>query len=212
MISDDIEVLIVDDDHDVVEAYQELLEIAGFKAKAVTDSTLVLGMLKRNWPGVIVSDMYMPGLDGMELLAKIQQFDHELPVIIITGHGDIPMAVGALKKGAVDFLQKPLQPKELITLLEKYLPQRRQIIEQRNTLHTTTAEVLLGESPLIIKIRDQLKTIALTTKDVLIEGESGTGRHTVAKLLHQNSQLSNGYLLLKSMRRILPVPQIYNAA
>ncbi len=103
MISDDIEVLIVDDDHDVVEAYQELLEIAGFKAKAVTDSTLVLGMLKRNWPGVIVSDMYMPGLDGMELLAKIQQFDHELPVIIITGHGDIPMAVGALKKGAVDF-------------------------------------------------------------------------------------------------------------
>ncbi len=71
-------------------------------------------------------------------------------------------------------MQKPLQPKELITLLEKYLPQRRQIIEQRNTLHTTTAEVLLGESPLIIKIRDQLKTIALTTKDVLIEGESDT--------------------------------------
>lgn len=192
MMSDEINVLIVDDDQDVLDAYQELLELSGYNVATAQDSTKVINMLNHNWSGVVVTDMYMPGLDGMELLEKIQNFDNEIPVIIVTGHGDIPMAVDALKKGAIDFLQKPLQPKELIKLLEKHLPQRKQIIEQRKTLHNTATELLLGDSPLIVKIREQLKRVVNSTKDALIEGENGTGRHTVAKILHKNSPLHQG--------------------
>ncbi|PSU50851.1 two-component system response regulator [Photobacterium frigidiphilum] len=192
IINNDVQVLIVDDDKDVVEAYQDLLEISGYKAQATTDPTQVLAMITKNWSGVIVSDMYMPGLDGMELLAKIKDFDNELPVILITGHGDIPMAVDAVKKGAVDFLQKPLQPTELLTLLEVLLPKRKQVIDQRQSLNNTVSEVLIGDSPLTVKLREQIANIALTNKDVLIDGESGTGRRTVSKLLHHSCQLSVG--------------------
>lgn len=191
-MNNDIQVLIVDDDKDVVESYQDLLEISGYKVQATTDPTQVLGMVTKNWPGIIVSDMYMPGLDGMELLTRIKDFDNELPVILITGHGDIPMAVDAVKKGAVDFLQKPLQPTELLTLLEVLLPKRVQVIEQRQSLNHTVSEVFIGDSPLIVKLREQVANIALTNKDVLIDGESGTGRRTVSKLLHRSHQLSAG--------------------
>lgn len=192
IMNNDIEVLIIDDDQDVVDAYQHLLEISGYKASAITDPTIALKMLDKNWPGVVVTDMYMPGLDGMELLDKVKALDPDLPVIMITGHGDIPMAVDAVKKGALDFLQKPLQPNELLTLLEKHLPVRQQQIEQRSNLAQSAAQVLLGESPLMVKVREQIAQIAQTTKDVLIEGEQGVGRHTVAKLLHQKSRLSTG--------------------
>jgi len=192
IMNNNIEVLIIDDDQDVVDAYQHLLEVSGYKAYTATDPTMALSMLDKNWPGVVVTDMYMPGLSGMELLEKIKALDPELPVIMITGHGDIPMAVDAVKKGAIDFLQKPLQPAELLTLLEKHLPIRQQKIEQRTNLTLSAAKVLLGESPLIVKIREQIAQVALSTKDVLIEGECGTGRHTVAKLIHQHSELSKG--------------------
>ncbi|MGF1759622.1 sigma-54 dependent transcriptional regulator [Photobacterium sagamiensis] len=192
IMNDDIEVLIVDDDQDVVDAYQHLLEVSGYKAQTATDPTQVLRMLDKNWPGVVVTDMYMPGLNGIELLDRIKDLDEELPVIMITGHGDIPMAVDAVKKGAIDFLQKPLQPADLLTLLERFLPRRKQVINQRKTLNHTASQVINGDSPLIIKIREQITKIALTTKDVLIEGESGTGRHTVAKLLHKNSVIHQG--------------------
>lgn len=192
IMNDEIEVVIIDDDKDVLDAYQHLIEISGYKAYTATDPTVAISMLHKNWPGVVVTDMYMPGLSGMELLERVKALDPELPVIMITGHGDIPMAVDAVKKGALDFLQKPLQPAELLTLLEKHLPLRKHKIQQRTNLTHSTAEVLLGESPLICKIREQLTQIAQTTKDVLLEGESGTGRHTVAKLLHQNSQLREG--------------------
>ncbi|UTV28391.1 sigma-54-dependent transcriptional regulator [Photobacterium atrarenae] len=191
-INNDIEVLIIDDDQDVVDAYQHLLEVSGYKTCAITDPSRVLDLLDRNWPGVIVTDMYMPGLSGMELLEQIKTLDPELPVIMITGHGDIPMAVDAVKKGALDFLQKPLQPNELLALLDKHLPVRKQLIEQRTSLTQTTAELLIGDSPLMIKLREQIAEVALTTKDVLIEGEHGVGRHTIARLLHQKSALSAG--------------------
>ncbi|OAN18661.1 two-component system response regulator [Photobacterium jeanii] len=191
-ITNDTQVLVIDDDQDVVEAYQDLLEIAGYSALAVTDPTKAVDMLHKDWAGVVVTDIYMPGLSGIELLDQIKQLDHELPVIMITGHGDIPMAVDAVKKGAVDFLQKPLQPEQLLELLERFLPQRQQVIAQRLTLLKGASNVLLGDSPLICKIRDQVAETAPTLKDVLIEGCPGTGRSTVARLLHDSSQIRQG--------------------
>ncbi|MGF1682650.1 sigma-54-dependent transcriptional regulator [Photobacterium minamisatsumaniensis] len=192
IMNNDIEVLLIDDDQDVLDSYQQLLEISGYKVKSLTDPTQVTSLLHKDWPGVVVTDMYMPGLSGMDLLEHIKTLDAELPVIMITGHGDIPMAVDAVRRGALDFLQKPLQPAELLLLLEKHLPVRKQKIDQRTTLTQSASEVLLGDSPLIIKIRDKITQIALTSKDVLIEGDNGTGRHTVAKLLHQSSTTRQG--------------------
>ncbi|KLV09284.1 chemotaxis protein CheY [Photobacterium aquae] len=192
IMNNDIEVLIIDDDQDVLESYQQLLEMSGYKVKAITDPTLVTTLLHKDWPGVVVTDMYMPGLSGMDLLDHIQSLDPKLPVIMITGHGDIPMAVDAVKRGALDFLQKPLQPAELLALLDKHLPARKSHIAQRSAISQSTTDVLLGDSPLISKIREKITQIALTSKDVLVEGESGSGRHTVTKLLHQNSTLHRG--------------------
>ncbi|MGR5065535.1 sigma-54-dependent transcriptional regulator [Photobacterium sp. DNB22_13_2] len=192
IMNNDIEVLIIDDDQDVLDSYQQLLEMSGFKVKAITDPTLATTLLHKNWPGVVVTDMYMPGLNGMDLLEYIKNLDPELPVIMITGHGDIPMAVDAVKRGALDFLQKPLQPAELLELLGKHLPTRKAVIEQREAIGQSTNEVLLGESPLVVKIREKVTQIALTSRDVLVEGENGTGRHTVTKLLHQHSQMNKG--------------------
>ncbi len=105
-------VLLVDDDQDVLDSYKHLMDIAGLTAKALLDPTEATGYLKRDWPGVVLLDMYMPQMHGMELLEKIKQIDDRIPVIVITGHGDIPMAVDAVRKGACEFIEKPINPAE----------------------------------------------------------------------------------------------------
>lgn len=191
-MNNETEILIIDDDQDVLESYQQLLEMSGYTVKAITDPTQVTPLLNKDWPGVVVTDMYMPGMSGMELMEKVKALDPELPVIMITGHGDIPMAVDALKRGAIDFLQKPLQPAELLALLDKHLPLRKSKIEQRRAMAQTTSAELLGDSPLMIKLREKVAQIALTSRDVLVEGENGTGRHTVTRLLHRHSMVCDG--------------------
>ncbi|WP_249199180.1 sigma-54 dependent transcriptional regulator [Photobacterium sp. GJ3] len=210
-ISDNIEVLIIDDDQDVVDAYQHLLEVAGYRARTATNPAQALAQLHKDWPGVVITDMYMPVTSGKEVLQQVKSLDNSLPVIMITGHGDIPMAVDALKSGAVDFLQKPLQPAALITLLEKHLPKRKQLIAHRKRLQQTTSYELLGDSPLMVKLREQISQTANNNKDVLIEGECGTGRHTIARLLHSNSHLANGPLIKLCGTKVERTPDLQRA-
>ncbi|KDM92566.1 sigma-54-dependent transcriptional regulator [Photobacterium galatheae] len=210
-IIDNIEVLIIDDDQDVVDAYQHLLEVAGYQAKTATNPQQALALLHKDWPGVVITDMYMPGTSGKDVLHRVKALDDSLPVIMITGHGDIPMAVDALKNGAVDFLQKPLQPAELMALLEKHLPKRKQLIAHRKRLQQTANDVLLGDSPLIVKIREQITLAANNNKDVLIEGETGTGRHTVATLLHNHSEISKGPFIKLCGSRVERTPDLQRA-
>nr|WP_086941033.1 sigma-54 dependent transcriptional regulator [Thaumasiovibrio occultus] len=191
MLNDDTHVLLIDDDNDVLDAYQNLLELSGYKTVACADPTKVLGMLPDNWPGVVVSDMYMPGMDGMELLTHIQRRDQDLPVVIITGHGDIPMAVDAVKKGAVDFLTKPLQPQALLEKLKQLRERRAKVVEKRRTLSVQTEVELIGYSPLMAQIRSQIDELATQHRDILLEGDSGTGRHTACQLIHSKSSAKN---------------------
>jgi two-component system phosphoglycerate transport system response regulator PgtA len=180
-------VLVIDDDHDVAEAYQQLLELSDYSPYVITDPQKALTLLPHNWIGVIICDLYMPALNGMQLLAHFQKLDPQLPIIMITGHGDIPMAVEAVKKGAVDFLEKPLEPQKLLALLAHWLPIRTQTVQQRLLTQYTSNSLLMGESPLIKKIRSQVQLAVSHHKDILIEGENGTGRHTLAQILHQQS-------------------------
>ncbi len=193
-------ILVIDDDHDVAEAYQQLLELSDHRPHIITDPQQALTLLPKNWEGVVICDWYMPALNGMALLTHFQKMDPLLPVIMITGHGDIPMAVNALKNGAVDFLEKPLDPQKLLTLLAHWLPIREKTIQQRLQPKDTTSSLLIGSSPLIHKIQTQIKQAKSHSKDILIEGENGTGRHTLAQILHQQNALSSIFIEINGER------------
>ncbi|WP_087022994.1 sigma-54-dependent transcriptional regulator [Thaumasiovibrio subtropicus] len=202
MLTEDVQVLLIDDDNDVLDAYQNLLQLSGYKTVACSDPTQVMAMIPTNWAGVVVSDMYMPGLSGMDLLQKIQQFDEELPVVIITGHGDIPMAVDAVKKGAVDFLTKPLQPPALLKKLKELLEQREKLIGQRRSLSDRASTELIGDTPPMLQIKQQIADVAAHSKDILLEGEPGTGRHSAARLIHSESSAKYQSLISASGQSI----------
>lgn len=180
-------VLLVDDDEDVLESYCHLLRLSGYQPRATTSPHEALELLAGQWPGVLVSDIYMPAMNGMELLARVHEIDAEIPVIMITGHGDIPLAVKAVKQGAFDFLEKPLHPQDLLGLLERACQQRSAVLARRSEIQATVDDELIGTSPQIVAIRGQLNQLAQTDKDLLLEGPAGSGRHTLARLLHKIS-------------------------
>ncbi|MEL3925559.1 sigma-54 dependent transcriptional regulator [Aeromonas enteropelogenes] len=180
-------VLLVDDDEDVLESYCHLLRLSGYQTKATTSPHEALDLLASQWPGVVVSDIYMPAMNGMELLTRVHEIDAEIPVIMITGHGDIPLAVKAVKQGAFDFLEKPLNPQALLGLLERACKQRSEVLARRNEIQETIDDELIGTSPQIVAIRNQINQLAQTDKDLMLEGPAGSGRHTLALLLHKIS-------------------------
>ncbi|MBL4830523.1 MAG: sigma-54-dependent Fis family transcriptional regulator [Aliivibrio sp.] len=188
--SNTLEILLVDDDQDVLDSYHHLLSIAGYRTKRFTDPLSALEFITPDWAGIVITDMYMPQLSGLELLAKLKEEDPQLPVIMVTGHGDIPMAVKAVKHGACDFLEKPINPPELLSLINKHLQQRDQYLEQKRSLNKTLNHELIGKSAQVSKIRHHLSEIALLDNNICIYGESGTGRHNIASLIHELSARS----------------------
>lgn len=108
MLSDEYSVLLIDDDADVLDAYTLLLEQEGYHVFACSNPFDARNWLQADWPGIVLSDVCMPGCNGIDLMTLFHQDDNQLPILLITGHGDVPMAVDAVKKGAWDFLQKPV--------------------------------------------------------------------------------------------------------
>ncbi|MBV7262798.1 sigma-54-dependent Fis family transcriptional regulator [Photobacterium sp. WH24] len=192
----EIDIILIDDDVDVLESYQRMLHMAGFRIIATSDPMQILTHVDRFWKGIVVSDIYMPAIHGLEILSFVVDIDTQLPVIMITGHGDIPLAIESVKKGAFEFVEKPLNPSEFLTLLDKALKTRRQTVEQRDALARTTENVLIGNSAQMITIRKQIQHLSETDKDVMIEGDLGTGRHTAVRLLHHLNPKCRGELVL----------------
>ncbi|MEL7293418.1 MAG: sigma-54 dependent transcriptional regulator [Pseudomonadota bacterium] len=176
-------VLLVDDDQDVLDSYMHLMSLANLSAKPISDPTQVNGLLAPDWPGVILLDMYMPQMHGLELLKRIKQFDERIPVIVITGHGDIPMAVEAVKTGACEFIEKPINPAELLALVKEQLSFRKMFIEQKHALANSIDRSLIGASAQSEHIRHCLSQFSLLKNNVVVWGETGTGRHLVADLI-----------------------------
>ncbi len=109
-IDNRIQVVLIDDDPHLRQALSQTLDLAGLKILPLAEAKGLAGQLERDWPGVVVSDIRMPGMDGLELLTELHAQDPELPVLLITGHGDVPLAVQAMRAGAYDFLEKNLSP------------------------------------------------------------------------------------------------------
>ncbi|WP_323148167.1 sigma-54 dependent transcriptional regulator, partial [Pseudomonas oryzihabitans] len=191
------QILLIDDDAHLRLALSQTLDLAGFKVTALADARELEMAAVRGWPGVVVSDIRMPGIDGLELLAQLHQRDAELPVVLITGHGDVPLAVQAMRAGAYDFLEKPFANDALIDSVRRALGARHLVLENRS-LRLALAERhelqtrLIGQTPGMARLRDQIGALAATQADVLIHGETGAGKEVVARALHDLSNRRDG--------------------
>ncbi|MCI0999373.1 MULTISPECIES: sigma-54-dependent transcriptional regulator [Ochrobactrum] len=187
--SEPLRVMLVDDDAPFRTALADSFEIAGIDIETHGDGQSALADLTADFPGVVVTDIRMPRIDGHAVMEALLARDPELPVILMTGHGDIGMAVTALKKGAFDFIAKPFAADHLISSVRRALEMRRLVLENRR-LRRAAAEAeqdypLLGETPVMVRLRDTIRQLASVDVDVLIEGETGTGKELVARLLHR---------------------------
>ncbi len=193
---EDVMVVIIDDDPEITEALSEMLTLEGFKVAAYQRPELALKSLSFDSAVVVLSDVKMPNLDGLSLLAQLQNLDTSLPVLLMSGHGDIPMAIQAMHEGAYDFLEKPLQPEYLIGQLRRALDKRRLVLENRQ-LKQNLAQLsgidkfIIGESAAMQKIRQRVLALATANVDTIIYGATGSGKDIVARALHQYSERSD---------------------
>jgi two-component system C4-dicarboxylate transport response regulator DctD len=191
------EVLVVDDDRPVREALTQTLELAEYRVRAVGSFIEAKDHIAPDFSGVVLSDIRMPGRDGFHLLSYTRALDDELPVILLTGEGDIPMAVKAMGEGAFDFLEKPCAPDQLIPVLERAMKNRRLVLENRRLkaqLETgdPAARMLFGTSQLAEDMRQTVRQAARAGTEVLVTGPPGAGVSKVAEVIHLMSQGAGG--------------------
>ncbi|MBL0916828.1 MAG: sigma-54-dependent Fis family transcriptional regulator, partial [Sphingopyxis sp.] len=187
------QLIFVDDDDALRAATTQSLELAEIEVRAFADATSALAEINAGFSGAVVTDIRMPRLDGLEFFARIRAIDPEIPVILITGHADVPMAIGALKDGAFDFLAKPYATDHLIASVRKALESRRLVLDNRMlraAAETSVDSPLIGDSPAMAQLRATIVQIARADIDVLVEGETGTGKELAALLLHRKGPRS----------------------
>ncbi|MAW88730.1 MAG: Fis family transcriptional regulator [Phyllobacteriaceae bacterium] len=194
---DEPEILLVDDDDDLRPALVQGLELDGFTVRALSRAEGSLEHVTRNFHGVIVSDIRMPGMDGMALMRRVMEIDPALPVILITGHGDVALAVEAMRDGAYDFIEKPFPVQRLTAVVRRGVEKRRLVLENRllrETLDSSTdlEARLVGRNGAIRRLREEIMAVAGTDADVLVLGETGSGKEVVARALHDFSPRSAG--------------------
>jgi len=192
-----VQVILIDDDPHLRQALYQTLDLAGLKVLPLAEANGLAERIGRDWPGVVVSDIRMPGMDGLELLAQLHGQDPELPVLLITGHGDVPLAVQAMRAGAYDFLEKPFASDALLDSVRRALALRALVMDNRSLRLALSDRQLLssrlvGVSPAMLRLREQIGALAATKADVLILGETGSGKEVVARALHDLSARRNG--------------------
>ncbi|MFQ8430747.1 sigma-54-dependent transcriptional regulator [Amaricoccus sp. W119] len=182
-------VAIVDDEADLRESVAQWMQLSEFEPVTFETAELALKDLGPDFPGIVVSDIKMPGMDGMALLRRLQSVDPGLPVILMTGHGDVPMAVEAMRIGAFDFVEKPFDPERLAELVRKASQARAKTLATR-ALRRELADGnvltrrLMGASPAMEKLREQILDVGQADGHVLVVGETGTGKSLIAMALH----------------------------
>jgi two-component system C4-dicarboxylate transport response regulator DctD len=181
-------VAFIDDDEALRDASVQALRLAGFEVLAFASAETALAALPDGFAGVVVSDIRMPRMDGRQLFLRLKERDEDLPVILITGHADVSEAVEAMRDGVYDFVAKPYAPDRLVSSVRRALEKRRLVLENRQ-LRTVAAEArddwpLIGQTPVMERLRATLRQLASADVDVLLEGETGVGKELAARALH----------------------------
>ncbi len=189
----ELTVLIVEDDPHVLLGCQQALALEDIHSQGVGSAEEALALVGDDFAGIVISDIRLPGIDGLELLKRLKARDRTLPVVLITGHGDVSMAVGAMRDGAYDFMEKPFSPERLVDAARRALEQRtlarevwslRRQLAERDSLEGR----IIGRSAAMQNLRALIANVADTSANVLIEGETGTGKELIARCLHDFSR------------------------
>jgi two-component system C4-dicarboxylate transport response regulator DctD len=185
-------VILIDDEQSVRMAISQTLELEDFDVMEFASAQGVADKIAIDWPGVIVSDINLPGMSGLELFEQVKKIDPEIPFILITGHGDISMAVTAIRDGAYDFIEKPFSNDDFIEVVRRASEKRRLTLENRNLRLELAAQNapgprIIGNTPGIHRLRQALLHVADTGADILVQGETGTGKEMVARFIHEHS-------------------------
>ncbi len=184
-----MKIAIVDDEQDMRQSISQWLALSGYDTETFASAEDALKALGPEYPGIVISDIKMPGMDGMQFLKKLMGSDSALPVIMITGHGDVPMAVEAMRVGAFDFLEKPFNPDRMTQLAKRATNARRLTLDNRALRRELSdggqiMNKMIGSSPVIERLREDILDLGQADGHVLIDGETGTGKTLVAHALH----------------------------
>jgi two-component system C4-dicarboxylate transport response regulator DctD len=182
-------VLVVDDEEQVRHSIAQWLELGGLAVETAADADAALAAIRRRAPKVVLTDFKMPRKSGMDLMRELQRFDPDIPVVLLTAHGDVPLAVAAMREGAYDFLQKPYVPEHLSAVVARAIEQRRlkqelQLLSERVAAHEGLQAHIVGASAAIGRVRDMVAELCLHDPNVIITGQTGTGKEVVARALH----------------------------
>ena len=188
--------VLIDDDAEVLEALSETLTLAGFKVAACRSWSEARLHAKRDMTGVVLTDVRMSGRDGFGVLAEIHEIDPQIPVVLISGHADVPMALEAMRQGAYDFIEKPAEPPYVVELLKRAAEHRALVLAHRQLRSLVQSKAIeariIGISPVVIRLRDMIVALAQVDATVLVQGETGTGKELVARSLHDFGPRSRG--------------------
>jgi len=202
-----LEVLVVDDEADIRDLVSGVLEDEGYSVRTAADSTGALEAIRDRRPSLLLLDVWLQGsrLDGLQLLQEVKRFDPSLPVLIISGHGNLDTAVAAIREGAVDFIEKPFEAERLLHLVARATETER-LRRENASLRQQMAhdQVLSGTSVAINTVRATLKRVAPTGSRVLITGPAGVGKEVAARTIHQWSTRADGPFVVVSAAMMTP--------
>ena len=202
-----LEILVVDDEQDIRELVAGVLEDEGYETRSAADSDQTLEAIATRRPSLVLLDVWLNGsrLDGLELLDEIKRRDPSLPVLVISGHGNIDTAVAAIRRGAADFIEKPFEAERLLLMVARATETERLRREVASLRASVGRDVdLTGSSGAINAVRATLKRVAATGSRVMIVGPAGVGKEVAARLLHGWSQRTEAPFVIVSAARMTP--------
>jgi two-component system nitrogen regulation response regulator NtrX len=202
-----LDILIVDDEHDIRELVAGVLEDEGYETRGAADSDAALEAISARRPSLVLLDVWLQGsrLDGLELLDELKRRDPSIPVLVISGHGNLDTAVAAIRRGAADFIEKPFEAERLLLMVARATETerlRREVASLRASVGSNND--LTGSSASINGVRATLKRVASTGSRVLVMGAAGVGKEVAARLLHGWSQRANAPFVIVSAARMTP--------
>jgi len=192
-------VVVIEDDEAFRQTVQRSLQLAGFEVEPFDDAESAIDYIGSEPVSVVLTDLRLPGADGLVVLDRVKAGDPELPVVLMTGHGDIPTAIQAIRAGAYEFVEKPFSRDRLLAVVTRAAERYTLVLENRQLKRQLAAasgvsEILRGDSAAMRDLRDLVLRIAPTPADVLVHGETGTGKELVARCLHDFSRRMGNFV------------------